>query len=64
MTFYLKQDHCGKIRVVAKNENGEDSKEVSKTSLSFVSFGPKKWLFGPLLAPAAGCDFYLFIKMH
>ena len=23
------EDHCGKIKVVAKNENGEDSKEVS-----------------------------------
>ena len=22
------EDHCGKIKVVAKNENGEDSKEV------------------------------------
>ena len=22
------EDHCGKIRVIAKNENGEDSKEV------------------------------------
>ena len=24
------EDHCGKIRVVAKNENGEDSKEVRR----------------------------------
>ena len=23
------EDHCGKIKVVAKNENGEDTKEVS-----------------------------------
>ena len=25
----ITEDHCGKIKVVAKNENGEDSKEVS-----------------------------------
>ena len=25
----VSEDHCGKIKVVAKNENGEDSKEVS-----------------------------------
>ena len=23
------ENHCGKVKVVAKNENGEDSKEVS-----------------------------------
>jgi hypothetical protein len=23
------EDHCGKIKVVGKNENGEDAKEVS-----------------------------------
>ena len=25
----ITENHCGKIKVVAKNENGEDSKEVS-----------------------------------
>jgi len=24
----INEDHCGKIRVVGKNENGEDAKEV------------------------------------
>ena len=24
------EDHCGKIKVIAKNENGEDMKEVSR----------------------------------
>jgi hypothetical protein len=24
----ITEDHCGKIKVVGKNENGEDSKEV------------------------------------
>ena len=30
------EDTCGKIKVVAKNENGEDSKEVSK--LMFIPY--------------------------
>ena len=30
------EDTCGKIKVVAKNENGEDSKEVS--GLKFISY--------------------------
>ena len=32
------EDHCGKIKVVAKNENGEDSKEVSvqQSQMSFL----------------------------
>ena len=32
------EDHCGKIKVVAKNENGEDSKEVSTMFKSFLLF--------------------------
>ena len=28
------EDHCGKIKVVAKNENGEDAKEVSNIQSS------------------------------
>ena len=30
------EDHCGKIKVVAKNENGEDSKEVSNMQLPII----------------------------
>ena len=29
----ITEDHCGKIKVVAKNENGEDSKEVSEVKI-------------------------------
>ena len=29
----ITEDHCGKIKVVAKNENGEDSKEVSEAKI-------------------------------
>ena len=29
----ITEDHCGKIKVVAKNENGEDSKEVGVTKI-------------------------------
>ena len=29
----IAEDHCGKIKVVAKNENGEDSKEVSEAKI-------------------------------
>ena len=32
------EDHCGKIKVVAKNENGEDSKEVRTMFKSFLLF--------------------------
>ena len=31
------EDHCGKIKVVAKNENGEDSKEVSNLQMFLVN---------------------------
>ena len=34
----VSEDHCGKIKVVAKNENGEDSKEVSTMFNSFLMF--------------------------
>ena len=30
------EDHCGKIKVVAKNENGEDCKEVSNIQLTII----------------------------
>ena len=33
----ITEDHCGKIKVVAKNENGEDSKEVSVAQFFYQS---------------------------
>ena len=32
----ITEDHCGKIKVVGKNENGEDSKEVGVFCLLYI----------------------------